>query len=95
MPLDSPHAQPVWFRTLLACFAIFAGLGFVAGGALFGLAILKYYNQEHFHLWPTTTQVAPMNSLAEFAFGIGVSVAGNALIWGGVRELLQCYRRRR
>jgi len=36
-----------------------------------------------------------MNSLAEFAFGIGVSVAGNALIWGGVRELLQCYRRRR
>jgi hypothetical protein len=95
MRLGLPENQPVWFRTLLACFALVMGLGFLAGGALGGLATLRWLNQKYLGLWPDTVVMDDLSQPGALAFlivvGGGGSLAGFALVWGGARELRACY----
>jgi hypothetical protein len=95
MRLGLPENQPVWFGTLLACFALVLGAGFLASGALAGFATLRWVNQEYLHFWSDTVNVAPLNEMGAIAFitvvGGGSSLAGIALVYCGVRDLRECY----
>lgn len=79
MRLGLFEEQPLWIRTFLACLGFFGGIALSVFGVLFWLgALVAVFTDSE-------------NLTFQFAVGTFCLTLGIASVWGGARDLRECY----